>query len=369
MRIQKIYSKISTNCLFTSLILSGVVFLIYLFFTTKVEIFHFYYHNQFYYDKILGSVGSSIILGYEFFLINYFYSNVHKIFDKLKPLFQGKQYLMFSYFLNKKLRKSWLYYLTIVVILSPFVILKLSELLEYILFNGTKKPPYYYFYEPTPWSLLFDIFRDIVLYLILFLIAVIIWIMIEVVIIINELRRRYSININVFDIDEAGGLKSLRYFVLLIVSSYFIIITLAMAINISPTAIIFISISPSSIITIELIILSLMLLVGVILFIITYQTIENLIDKGVKSELKKINEMYKETYDKIIEISSNKKDNNNEKELNESKMILDILEKKERKIKEIYHKRLDFKAIFTFITTLLLPIITKLLPIITQSKK
>jgi hypothetical protein len=112
-----------------------------------------------------------------------------------------------------------------------------------------------------------------------------------------------------------------------------------------------------------------MLLVGVILFIITHQTIENLIDKGVKPKLKKINEKYEETYDKIIEISFNKKDNNNEKELNESKMSLDILEREERKIKEICHKRLDFKAIATFITTFLLPIITKLLPIIIQSKK
>jgi len=330
MKIQEIYNKISANYLFISPILSGIIILIYLFFTTKVKIFHFYYQDQLYYAQILGSIGPSIILGYEFALINYFYSNVHQKFKKLKPLFQDKQYLIFSYFLNKKLRKSWLYYLTIVVVLVPFAIPEIHGLLEYIFFDGTK-PHYYYLSEnePTFWSLLLDIFNDTIMYLVLFLMAVIIWIMIELVIIIKELRERYSISINVFDIDEAGGLKSLKYFILLIVSSYFIIITLAMIASISPTAIIFISTSPSSIITIELIILSLMLLVGVILFIITNQTIENLIDKSVNLELKKISEMYKETYDKIIEISSNKKDNNNEKKLNESKMILDILEKKD----------------------------------------
>jgi hypothetical protein len=367
MKIQEIYNKISVNYLFISPILSGVIILIYLFFTTKVIYFHFYYHNQLYYSHLLVSIGQSIILGYEFALINYFYSNIHQTFKKIKPLFQDKQYLIFSYFLNKKLRKSWLYYLTIVIVLVPFAISELHEFLEYL--NGIKRPPYFYLSEYTTWSLLLDIFGDIVKYLVLFLMAVIIWIMIELIITINELRGKYSISINVFDIDETGELRSLRSFILLIVSSYFIIITLAIIADISPTAIISFYTSPSSIITVEIIILSLMLLVGVILFIITYQTIKNLIDKGIISEIKRINEKYMEIYGKIFETSSNEKNNDKEKELNELKIVLDILEREERKIKEIRHKTRDFKTIATFIITFLLPIITKLLPIITQSKK
>ncbi|WP_157860257.1 hypothetical protein [Methanosarcina acetivorans] len=188
--------------------------------------------------------------------------------------------------------------------------------------------------------------------------------MIELVFIVNELKERYLISINVFDIDEVGGLKSLKYFILLIVSSYFIILTLAIIADISPNAAIFIYTSPSSIITFDIIMLSLMLLAGVILFIITYQTIKNLIGKGVKLELKKINEKYKETYDQIFEIGSTKKDNDNEKELNESKIILDILEREENKIKDIYHNLFGFKEVATFITTFLLPIVTTLLPLI-----
>ena len=78
----------------------------------------------------------------------------------------------------------------------------------------------------------------------------------------------------------------------------------------------------------------------------------------MKSELLKINIKSKETYDKIIEISSNKKYNDNKKDLEELKLILDLLEREERKIKEINHKRFDIKTISTFITTFLLPIIT-----------
>ena len=66
----------------------------------------------------------------------------------------------------------------------------------------------------------------------------------------------------------------------------------------------------------------------------------------------------KETYDKIIEISFNKKDSDYKNDLEEIKMILDLLEREERKIKERKHKRFDIKTISTFITTFLLSIIT-----------
>ena len=43
---------------------------------------------------------------------------------------------------------------------------------------------------------------------------------------------------------------------------------------------------------------------------------------------------FKETYDKIIEISSNKKNNDNKKDLEELRMILDLLEREEQKIRK-----------------------------------
>ncbi len=126
-------------------------------------------------------------------------------------------------------------------------------------------------------------------------------------------------------------------------------------------------------ITYSMIIVILILLLGLIFFIITQQIIRNLIEQGIKSELKKINMKSKETYDKIIEISFNKKDSDYKNDLEEIKMILDLLEREERKIKERKHKRFDIKTISTFITTFLLSIITAsssiiktfLLPIIT----
>jgi len=67
----------------------------------------------------------------------------------------------------------------------------------------------------------------------------------------------------------------------------------------------------------SMIIVILILLLGMILFIITQQINMNLIEQGIKSELKKINMKSKETYDKIIEISFNKKDSDYKNDLEE----------------------------------------------------
>jgi len=98
--------------------------------------------------------------------------------------------------------------------------------------------------------------------------AIIIWIMIELYLIVNELREKYSISINVFNIDETGGLKPLSAFILLIVSSYFIFITLFMIETLRPID--FYNVFARHIpITYPMIILILMLLLDVFFFIIT----------------------------------------------------------------------------------------------------
>jgi hypothetical protein len=111
------------------------------------------------------------------------------------------------------------------------------------------------------------------------------------------------------------------------------------------------------IVTPQIIILIPMLLVGIILFLTTQNTIRNLIDKGVNLELEKINKRYKEIYTRVCEISYNT-NIDNKKELEELRVVLDILEKQEIKISAIKYKRFDIKAIITFMTTVLLPVVT-----------
>lgn len=354
MKTKEIYNRLRVNYRLTSLILSGANFFIFLFLASKIE-----FSSSDEYDSfVLISAAMSILIGYEYAIIKYFFSGIHPLFEKLRPLFQNNEYQGFSQNLKNRLDKSWIYRLTIIAVMMPFIILELITVREI--------SPFYYTYNRTLCSLILDITNHISGYLILFLLAVFIWIVIELTLIVNDLKGKYSLKINVFDTDELGGLKPLRFFSVLIAGSYFIIITLAVISyidsSIDPEA--FPRISPKAILTSEIIVLSLMVPIGVILFITTQETIRKLIDKGVKLELERINRKYKEICDKAVGISSNEKNSDRKKELEELRIILDILEKEEIKVKRIKHKTFDVRTIITFTTTVLFPIVTTINKII-----
>lgn len=202
-----------------------------------------------------------------------------------------------------------------------------------------------------------EIFNKIAFYSLFILLSIIIWIMIELYMIVNELRGKYSISINVFDIDKAGGLKPVISFISLISHNYFILVYMNIIGGLIPFLL---SHSPLYFTKDTLIRYSfpwatpeMMLLLGLIFSIRTQKIIRNLIENGKISEFEKINRKFKEIYDKIIEVSLNKKDNDDQKELEKLKIIMDLLEGEERKIKEITPKIFDSKTIINIITFLI----------------
>ncbi|KKG57402.1 hypothetical protein, partial [Methanosarcina mazei] len=319
------------------------------------------YIESYNYDftSLLITAAVSILIGYEYATIKYFFSNIYLIFRELEPSFPEKQYQIFSHDLKKKLHRSWQFYLTITVVVLPFLALELTDILKYKFFNGST-PPYFYLFEKTFWSFSLDIINTIIQYSLLLFLAVIIWIMIELATILNELDKKYSICINVFDSREIGGLKPLRNFVLSIVSRYFITLTLVIISYESLIESMFsnVMLRHKAIIPCEIIILSLMILIGLIIFLKEQKLISHLIDKNVNYELNEIYRNYKEIYDKILEINSNLNDDENKRELENLNIKMNFFEKKEIRIKEILSKEFDPKTISVFIITTLPSIIT-----------
>lgn len=353
MEIRDIYRKLAANYWLTSFLLSGVIFLTFSFLVFKIESFNYDFASLI----ITGAM--SILIGYEYATIKYFFSNIHPIFRKLAPLFPDRQYQVFLKYLEKKLHRSWQFYLIIIVVILPFIVLELISILKYKFFNGPTLP-YFYLFDYTLWSLLLDIINHIIGYSLLFLLAVIVWIMIELAIILNEICKKYSISINVFDIHEIGGLKPLRNFVLSIVSRYFITLTLVIISYESLIESMFsnVILRHKAIIPCEIIILSLMIFIGIIIFLKVQKLISHLIDKDVNFELNKIYRKYEEIYSKVSEISSNIKNDENIRELQNLRITVDLFEKKEMKIKAIIGKKFDPKAIIVFIVTSLPSVIT-----------
>jgi hypothetical protein len=245
-------------------------------FTTKVKSFPLDFHT------FLETSSLSILIGYQLAAIQYIFTNIKQTFDKLKPLFKDAQFKTYSDFLDKKIQKSKMGYIIILLIVIPFVVLEFSRFWRWRISIGPN-PLYFSLFEPSnQWALVFDIFNHIITYLALFLLAIIVWRVINLIEILNALDSDTSISGDIFHVDEMGGLRPLRNFILIVVSNYFIIITLAIISYISPAALI----------SYEMVFLIILLLLGVILFVITLKTVRNLISRGLKQELGKINDEY-----------------------------------------------------------------------------
>lgn len=343
MQVYNLLNKLSSNYQISSLIMSIAIFSIFMLFTTKVKSLPLDFHT------LLEASSLSILIGYQFAGIRYLFSNVRSIFAELMPLFKDNRFKTYFDSLDNKMKISGIYYPVIILTIIPFVLLEIirfwkwknSPLVEPI-------PLYFSLFEPSNrWAILLDIINHIFGYLALLMLAIFVGMIINLILIINELNSNPSINIDIFHVDEMGGLRPLRNFVIITVVNYFIILTLA----------IISYVSPREIISYETVFLICLLFLGVIFFVITSKTIRNLINKGLKSELCKINKEYKEKYTNLINIISNDHRFDID-ELEKLSFILDLLEKEKTEIKQISPKRDDFKAILTFISSFLIPTIT-----------
>lgn len=363
--IGNIYNKFKADYWLTSILLSVVTFVLYLVFIFNVQ--------GVYYDSFtfLSIVAMSTSVGYGYATIRYFFSNIHPILRGLKPFLENQHQTSLND-LEKKVQISWQFYLTITIIVLPFIILDLINILKYKFFNGPT-PPLFYFFDQTLWSLLFDVINHIVAYLLPSLVAVVIWMMLKLSFILNELNKIYSINISVLDIHAVERLESLRNLFQSIVIRYFIIVTLfifsyetsieliILVISQYITAIPF-EIPPvltmlQHIIPFEIVALSLMILLGVIIFLRTQKTSNYLINKSLKYELNDIYKRYEETF-KIFEFNPNIKNDKNKEELENLRLSLDFFEKREMRIKAILHKESNTETIVTFIITTLPSVLT-----------
>ena len=239
-------------------------------------------------------------------------------------------------------------YFVILLIVIPFMLLEIIRFWRWKISVGPTPTYFYLFEQSNQWALALDIYNHIIGYLVLFLLAIIVWRVINLIEIVNALDSNTSISVDIFHVDDMGGLRPLRNFILIVVSNYFIILTLAIISYISPAALI----------SYEMVFLIILLLLGVILFVITLKTVRNLISRGLKQELGEINAEYKKAYNKSITIISDNEPEFNRDELEELSLILDILEKERVKIKQLGRRRYEFSTIITFICSFLLPTIT-----------
>ncbi len=335
--VEKVFKKIPIPYPVASLLIAGVIYSIFWFFSTKVVFFPW----EFYHSFAASTLG--ILIAFQLTGIQYSLNIMKKTFRELSSDSKNKADIDSLYVkLRYRFSRSYWYYVIVAAIIFPFVIIDLMRILQY------SSP--FYAVEPTIWSFLLDIYNYATGYLIYFLLAIFLWIILNIILTLNEMRSdpyEYLIKIDIFNMDGMGGLRQLKDLILRVLTIYFICITLA----------IISYISPFSIFSFESIFLMILLLVGVVFFFTGVGTIRKLLRGRIEDEIKKINERYQLEHQKLIKLIS--EGNYKGEELNLVSTALQTLYIERDRMLQLYGsaRGYDLKTIIQFSSAFVLSLI------------
>lgn len=335
--VEKIFKKIPVPYPIASLLIAGVIYSIFWFFSTKVVFFPWEFYHSFTASTL------SILIAFQLAGIQYLLNNMEKTFKELSSYPKNKTSIDSLYVkLKHRFSRSYWYYVTVAAIITPFVINDLTRILH----DGNT----FYAAEPTRWSFLLDIYNYATGYFMFFLLAIFLWIILNIILTLNEMRSdpyRYLIKIDIFNVDGIGGLGPLRDLISKVLIFYFICITLA----------IISYISPFSIFSYESIFLIILLFIGVVFFLTAVGTIRKLLRGRIEDEINKINERYQLEHQKFMELVS--KGNYNGEELNLVSTALETLYTERERMLQLYGnaRGYDLKTIVQFSSVFILSLI------------
>lgn len=192
-------------------------------------------------------------------------------------------------------------------------------------------------------GLIYDIFNYVITYFSYFLLSILIWMLFNLSLTIEELSSesyRGRIQINLFSIDNIGGLKPLRDLVLKAAIIYFTVITLTI-ISI---------ISPFSVLTFESVFLFILLLIGIVSFVVGLMATKGILMGKIEYEIDKINEKYQELEKKRNDLLSKEKYSESDKDLDFLITSMENLSKEREQLMHINTRIVDLKAISSFVS-------------------
>jgi hypothetical protein len=339
--IERLFQKIQLPYPITSLIIGGIIFSIFVFFSTKVRLFPLDFFH------LLQISTLSVLIAYQLAGIKYLLNNTERIYQKLNPKSEVRVGDLFSN-LEHRFSSSYWYYVTVASVIVPFIVIELTQFL-----GGSLN--FFYLAEPTVWSFLLDIYDYATNYFMLFLLAIILWIIFNIARLLNEIRsdsNRHLIKIDIFSIDNIGGLSPLRNFILKAATYYLICVTLA----------IISFINPFSNFSYESFFLIILLLVGVGFFLMGLETVRKIFRTKIEDEIYKINQRYLKQHQRLMEIVSEVNYKDKEDELNWVKTTIETLHTEREQILQQYtnSKGYDFMTIVNFVGSSIPPVLAYL---------
>ena len=335
--IENIFKKIPLPYPMISMIFTGIICLIFIFFSIKVEQFSLNLINQ------LKLSALSFLIGFQLAGIQYSLNYIKKTLIQLKYISKDELTINdLGVNLEKRIRNSNYFYIVAGLMIGPFIIIDLA----------VSQQKLFYYDERTVWSFFLDIFNHLTGYLLIFLLAIILWIILNIALTISEVGRnlyKQHIKIDIFNVDKICELIRLRNLVLNVLIFYFICITLAI--------ISYISLDRSF--RYESFFLLVLLLIGVSFFFIGLGIIRKIIRSRIEKDLIKINEEYQRQHQRFMDIISKKNSEEKDEMLNSVASLLEVLYAERELILKLRNnvKRYDLITIAKFVGSFIPPLI------------
>jgi hypothetical protein len=258
---------------------------------------------------------------------------------------------------KERFEKSHWYYAIVALVMIPFYLVDWVPLLQqglWMHFQSTYLEIFLAFQNI--WLLLFNIFLKLVGLVTLFLLANILWIIINIAWALRDTKMLQGKCLQKLGIYSARmRLISIRSLIFKILSYYFICIALFIIAYLTPT--------PNNFYGKETGLLLILLSIGVIFFFLGLDALQKVLIEQVKCNLDLINKEYQDQTQKLLEITSRRKYNNENEELSFTSNALDALQKQRDQLEGINTNVFDLYSIAKFIGSFLL---TFIIPFLTS---
>jgi len=347
------FKKIPIPYPYVSLIIFICCYLIYIFLSMLVESFPDYHDwDANIKRKILIT---SLLVAYGMAGVKYFTDNVRGVFKMMEPA-PGcqKKIAALNVQLEDRFTKSKRFYIILFLVISPFygIDLMRGEVRSYLLteyrLTGSLSID----------SITLDIFNNIAALLILYTMAMILWIIFNTRWALSDLEsgsHGHIIEIDLFNVDDVGGLKPIRNLILKLVVYQFIAVSLAI-INF---------VDPDKIMYHEILFLVLVFIITVCFFVSGWFVIQELLEGERGRNINSINELYRQQNHRVQDIIAGEEYWDNQEKLDRILTSMNFLKDERDRVKEASKHAYNFKSIFIFISSSLVPFITTyLLPVI-----
>lgn len=299
-------------------------------------------------------------------LIPYLFSGIWCLLDKLEDaltrieLDPGCKMDLDVKQLMNVMRRPWIYVSVMIFIISSFIALDIlqAEDVDTFLFSGFPSGPW------NSWEFKLDIYLLFSRYAVDFLLANLIWLVINMAWIFEKLGSSYlhRISVNTLDLDGFGGLGDLKGLIQKTSLFYFTSLSLAVVSYAGPFNANISNASSSNwmvLICYENILYLLMIMVGSGLLFKSLRSLKKILSEKVAEEINVINESYSRLVARLNDLSNADRENPINNEIIRISIALAALQKERDRLIRIGGH--DYVSFVTFVTSLIVPIATKVL--------